>query len=75
MILITFDVDGDDRITFRDFLDFIDQRVKKFSKVDSLHEKLRLKIKKAAKKSGSSKNVGAVFNAMDTDGNGSLDRS
>eukprot|EP00943_MAST-04B_sp_MAST-4B-sp1_P004860 g4860.t1 len=74
MIMMQFDVDGDDRITFRDFMDFIDQRVKKFSKVDNLHTKIRTKIKKSAKKSGSAKNVGAVFHAMDTDGNGSLDR-
>ena len=74
MILMQFDVDGDDRITFSDFMDFIDQRVRKFSKVDSLHTKIRQKIKKSAKKSGSAKNIGAVFHAMDTDGNGTLDR-
>ena len=75
MILMQFDVDGDDRITFSDFMDFIDQRVRKFSKVDSLHTKIRQKIKKSAKKSGSAKNIGAVFHAMDTDGNGTLDRN
>ena len=75
MILMQFDVDGDDRITFSDFMDFIDQRVRKFSKVDSLHTKIRQKIKSLRKKSGSVKNIGAVFHAMDTDGNGTLDRN
>ena len=75
MIMMRFDIDGEDRITFADFMEFIDQRVRKFSKVDKLHTKIRQKIKKAAKKTGSAKNVGAIFHAMDTDGNGSLDRN
>ena len=75
MILMQFDVDGDDRITFSDFMDFIDQRVRKSRKADSLHTKIRQKIKKSAKSLAVPKNIGAVFHAMDTDGNGTLDRN
>ena len=74
-IAVHFDMFGDGQIACSEFIKFVEERMKRFNHVDALHDTIRDQIKSSARKHGSSKDVRSVFEEMDTDGNGVLDKS
>ena len=64
------DVDGDGRITYREFIDFVHDRVQKYNKVENLPQKVKKHIQRHARGEA----VWDIFQDIDRDGNGVLDK-
>ena len=63
------DVDGDGRITYREFIDFVYDRVQKYNKVENSQ-----KVKKHIQRHARGEAVWDIFQDIDRDGNGVLDK-
>jgi Ca2+-binding EF-hand superfamily protein len=70
-LLLKYDTNGDDRISYREFLSFVDDRMRKHGDMKDVIERVKRSLRS---RNGSGGDPWRIFHEMDSDGNGVLDK-
>jgi Ca2+-binding EF-hand superfamily protein len=69
-LVLRFDTNGDDRVSYREFVTFVEDRMRMYSDMGDVVDRVQKKLMRASR----GDNPWRIFHDMDRDGNGVLDR-